>query len=159
MTELHRDLTVGEVAARSGVNLSRLLIAAEPTIRKSIAPIMMMMSGGKGGAPQIAVWEFTDRVMGAFNGLEGTESFKSMGGFDMTQGKNLGMTGANFEISVVDEDTVDAGIPDHTPFPFPVPEGGRTAPASELRDEEAVLGAAGPGEDQKPSLIRIRHQG
>jgi general secretion pathway protein K len=63
------------------------------------------MSGGKGGAPQIPVWEFTDRVMGAFNGLEGTESFKSMGGFDMTQGKNLGMTGASFELTVVDEDS------------------------------------------------------
>jgi general secretion pathway protein K len=99
-----RDALVAEYAARSGVNLSRLLIAAEPTIRKTLAPLFMMMSRG-GGAPQIPVWEFTDRVMGAFNGAEGTESFKSMGGFDMTQGKNLGMTGASFELRVVDEDS------------------------------------------------------
>ncbi|HKY35996.1 MAG TPA: type II secretion system protein GspK [Polyangiaceae bacterium] len=99
-----RDALVAEYAARSGVNLSRLLIAAEPTIRKTLSPLFLMMSRG-GGAPQIPVWEFTDRVMGAFNGAEGTESFKSMGGFDMTQGKNLGMNGAHFELTVVDEDS------------------------------------------------------
>jgi general secretion pathway protein K len=99
-----RDALVAEYAARSGVNLSRLLIAAEPTIRKTLSPLFMMMSKG-GGAPQIPVWEFTDRVMGAFNGAEGSESFKSMGGFDMSQGKNLGMTGASFELRVVDEDS------------------------------------------------------
>lgn len=100
-----RDALVAEYAARSGVNLSRLLIAAEPTIRKSVAPIMaMMMQGGK--PVQIPVWEFTDRVMGAFNDEIGAAAFKSMGGFDMNQGKNLGLgNGAGFEIKVVDEDS------------------------------------------------------
>ena len=36
-----RDQLIAEYAARSGVNLSRLLIAAEPTIRASLAPILM----------------------------------------------------------------------------------------------------------------------
>lgn len=99
-----RDALVAEYAARSGVNLSRLLIAAEPTIRKAVAPMMALMMGGK--SVQLPVWEFTDRVMGAFNDELGAQAFKSMGGFDMTQGKNLGLNnGAGFEIRVVDEDS------------------------------------------------------
>ena len=97
-----RDAVVAEYAARSAINLSRLLIAAEPSIRKTLAPMFMMMGGPP---PQIPVWEFTDRVMGAFNDAEGAEAFKSLGSFDLTQGKNLGMKGAGFEIKVVDEDS------------------------------------------------------
>ncbi|RYZ07830.1 MAG: general secretion pathway protein GspK [Myxococcales bacterium] len=97
-----RDQVVAEYAAKSAINLSRLLIAAEPTIRKTLAPLFLMM---KSAPPQIPVWEFTDRVMGAFNDAEGAEAFKSLGNFDLTQGKNLGLTGAGFEIKVVDEDS------------------------------------------------------
>lgn len=97
-----RDALTAEFAARSAVNLSRLLIAAEPTIRKTLAPLFMMM---KSAPPQIPVWEFTDRVMGAFNDAEGAQAFRSLGAFDLTKGKNLGLTGAAFEIKVVDEDS------------------------------------------------------
>lgn len=97
-----RDAVVAEYAAKSAINLSRLLIAAEPTIRKTLAPLFLMM---KSAPPQIPVWEFTDRVMGAFNDQEGAEAFKSLGSFDLTKGKNLGLTGAGFEIKVVDEDS------------------------------------------------------
>lgn len=97
-----RDAVVAEYAARSAVNLSRLLIASEPTVRKALAQIMNLVMRG---APQIPIWGYTDRIMGAFNDAERSESFKSLGGFDLTQGKNLGMTGAGFEISVVDEDS------------------------------------------------------
>jgi len=99
-----RDTVIAEYAARSAVNLSRLLIAAEPTIRKTLAPIFMLTMKG-GGAPQIPVWDFTDRVMGAFNDADGAAQFQSLGSFDLTKGKNLGLTGAGFEIKVVDEDS------------------------------------------------------
>lgn len=97
-----RDAVVAEYAARSAINLSRLLIAAEPSIRKTLAPLFLMMGGP---APQVPVWEFTDRVMGAFNDEQGAEAFKSLGSFDLTKGKNLGLKGAAFEIKVVDEDS------------------------------------------------------
>jgi general secretion pathway protein K len=97
-----RDAVVAEYAARSAVNLSRLLIAAEPTIRKTLAPLFIMM---KSAPPQIPVWEFSDRVMGAFNDAQGAEAFKALGSFDLTQGKNLGLTGAGFELDVIDEDS------------------------------------------------------
>ena len=97
-----RDAVVAEYAAKSAVNLSRLLIASEPTIRKTLAPLFLMM---KSAPPQIPVWEFTDRVMGAFNDAAGAEAFQSLGSFDLSKGKNLGLTGAGFEIKVVDEDS------------------------------------------------------
>src|SRR5258706_5906630 len=97
-----RDAVVAEYAAKSAINLSRLLIAAEPTIRKTLAPLFLMM---KSAPPQIPVWEFTDRVMGAFNDAEGAEAFQSLGSFDLTKGKNLGLKGAGFQIDVVDEDS------------------------------------------------------
>jgi general secretion pathway protein K len=97
-----RDAVVAEYAAKSAVNLSRLLIAAEPTIRKTLAPLFLMM---KSAPPQIPVWEFSDRVMGAFNDAQGAEAFKALGSFDLTQGKNLGLTGAGFELKVIDEDS------------------------------------------------------
>jgi general secretion pathway protein K len=43
--------------------------------------------------------------MGAFNDTEGAENFKSLGGFDLDKGKNLGLKGAGFEIKIVDEDS------------------------------------------------------
>lgn len=98
-----RDALIAEYAARSGVNLTRLLIAAEPTVRKSLQPILQLMMPG--GTPQIPVWEYSDRIMGAFNDAAGAEAFQSMAGFDMSQGKNLGMTGASFDLTVVDEDS------------------------------------------------------
>lgn len=97
-----RDAVVAEYAAKSAINLSRLLIAAEPSIRKTLAPMFMMMGSAP---PQIPVWEFTDRVMGAFNDAEGAAAFASLGSFDLSQGKNLGLTGASFQIKVVDEDS------------------------------------------------------
>ncbi len=97
-----RDAVVAEYAAKSAINLSRLLIAAEPTIRKTLAPLFLMMGGPP---PQVPVWEFTDRVMGAFNDAAGAEAFRSLGGFDLSRGKNLGLAGAAFEIKVVDEDS------------------------------------------------------
>jgi general secretion pathway protein K len=97
-----RDSVTAEYAAKSAINLSRLLIAAEPTIRKTLAPLFLMM---KSAPPQIPVWEFTDRVMGAFNDAEGAAAFQALGGFDLTKGKNLGLAGASFEIKVVDEDS------------------------------------------------------
>jgi general secretion pathway protein K len=97
-----RDGIKAEYAAKSGVALARLLIASEPTIRKAIAPLFMMM---RRGPPQIPVWEFTDSVMGAFNDEHGAKRFTALSGANLSEGENLGMDGAGFEIVVVDEDS------------------------------------------------------
>jgi general secretion pathway protein K len=97
-----RDAVKAEYAAKSAVNLSRLLIAAEPTIRKSLAVLFLMMQKGP---PQIPVWEFADQALGAFNDEVGNEAFASIAGINLAEGKNLGLEGAGFEIEIVDEDS------------------------------------------------------
>ena len=94
-----RDALRAEYYARSAVNLSRLLIAIEPEIRKAIP-----MLGS--AIPQIPVWEFTDLVLGSFNDQVGAESFNTMINADATTGKNLGLTGGgHYELKIIDEDS------------------------------------------------------
>src|SRR5271154_4009186 len=96
-----RDSVQAEYFARSAINLSRLLIAAEPTMREGIAPLFMLM---KRTAPQLPVWQYADRVLGAFNDKEGSQDFAGLSGLNMSQSKNLGLKGGHFEINIVDED-------------------------------------------------------
>ncbi|MCL2447950.1 MAG: type II secretion system protein GspK [Polyangiaceae bacterium] len=97
-----RDSVQAEYFARSGVNLSRLLIAAEPTMRQAISPIMALM---KRTPPQLPVWLYADRLLGIFNDKEGSQDFADLSMLDLSQGKNLGLKGGRFEISIVDEDS------------------------------------------------------
>jgi general secretion pathway protein K len=99
-----RDALRAEYAARSAVNLGRLLVAAEPTIRQAIGPLLGMMMGG-GGTPQIPIWEFSDRILGAFNDAEGNAAFGAIAGVDITTGRNLGMKGVRFDLIIVDEES------------------------------------------------------
>ena len=112
-----RDALKAEYSARSAVNLGRLLIASEPTIRTAIGPLLGMALGG-GGVPQIPVWEFSDRILGAFNDREGAMAFQSLAGVDPSTGKNLGIAGSSFNVVIVDEtarstSTWRRGRPDH----------------------------------------------
>jgi general secretion pathway protein K len=96
-----RDALVAEYAAKSAVNLSRLLIAAEPTIRRSLTLVFALV----GGPRQIPVWTFADQILGAFNDSDAAEGFASLAGVDPKLGKNLGFKGAGFELAIVDEDS------------------------------------------------------
>ncbi len=97
-----RDQLAAEYAAKSAINLSRLLIAAEPTIRNSL-PILAMAFGGT--VPQLPVWNYAEQALGAFNDAQGKESFATLSGLDMNQGEHLGLEGAGFEVTIVDEDS------------------------------------------------------
>ncbi|HYP78208.1 MAG TPA: type II secretion system protein GspK [Polyangiaceae bacterium] len=96
-----RDALVAEYAAKSAVNLSRLLIAAEPTIRRSLTLVFALV----GGPRQIPVWAYADRILGAFNDSDGATSFASLAGVDPKLGKNLGLKGAGFRLDIIDEDS------------------------------------------------------
>jgi general secretion pathway protein K len=97
-----RDAVQAEYFARSAVNLSRLLVAAEPTMRSAIAPLFMFM---KRSPPQLPVWEYADRILGAFNDKDGSDDFASFASLDLSQGKNLGLKGGHFEVQIIDEDS------------------------------------------------------
>jgi general secretion pathway protein K len=96
-----RDGIQAEYMARSALNLSRLLVASEPSMRKAISPLFMMM---KRNPPQLPLWEFSDRLLGAFNDQESSGDFSRTIGVDIAQGKNLGMPNGRWELSIVDED-------------------------------------------------------
>jgi general secretion pathway protein K len=96
-----RDALVAEYAAKSAVNLSRLLIAAEPTIRRSLTLVFALV----GGPRQIPVWAYADRILGAFNDLDGAQGFASLAGVDPKLGKNLGFKGGGFRLQIIDEDS------------------------------------------------------
>jgi len=99
-----RDALKAEYYARSAVNLSRLLIATEPEIRKTVGPMIMLLGGGQ-KPPQIPVWEFTDLVLGPFNDAAGSQSFLATIGADPLSAKNIGIQGGGrFEVNIVDED-------------------------------------------------------
>ena len=101
MTGAARDALVAEYAAKSAVNLSRLLIAAEPTIRRSLTLVFALV----GGPRQIPAWAYADRILGAFNDQDGADSFAALAGVDPKLGKNLGFKGGGFELTIVDEDS------------------------------------------------------
>jgi general secretion pathway protein K len=97
-----RDALKAEYLAKSGVNLGRLLIASEPIIRQGLSFFSLAL----GQKPaQVPVWEFSDRILGAFNDKEGTADFAILTGTDLTKGKNLGIDGGRFDVDIVDEDS------------------------------------------------------
>ncbi len=98
-----RDALRAEYAARSAINLSRLLIAAEPTIRKSLAFMGPLM--GASTMPQLPVWQLADELLGAFNDEARQESFSQLTAVDLAEGKGLAMEGVSFDVQIVDEDS------------------------------------------------------
>ncbi len=96
-----RDGVQAEYFARSAVNLERLLIASEPTMRQAITPLFALM---RQRPPQLPVWEYSDRILGAFNDSDGSKDFSSLSGLDLSLSKNLGLKAGRFEVTVVDED-------------------------------------------------------
>jgi general secretion pathway protein K len=96
-----RDSVQAEYFARSALNLERLLIASEPLMRQAITPLFALM---KATPPQLPVWDYSDRILGAFNDADSVKDFAGFSGLDTTRGKNLGLQGGHFEVTVVDED-------------------------------------------------------
>jgi general secretion pathway protein K len=100
-----RDRLKAEYNARSAVNLARMLISTEPTIRAAVSPMYALINRGA-RMPQIPVWAFSDQLLGVFNDSAGNESFKSFANIDTSTGENLGLGGdGRFEIVIVDEDS------------------------------------------------------
>ena len=71
-------------------------------MRAAIAPLFMLM---KQTPPQLPVWGYADRILGAFNDKEASADFAGLGGFDLSLGKNLGLKGGSFEVVIIDEDS------------------------------------------------------
>ena len=100
-----RDRLKAEYNARSAVNLARMLIATEPTVRAAVSPLYALINKGA-RMPQIPMWAFSDQLLGIFNDSSGNDSFQSFASVDTSTGENLGLGGdGRFEIVIVDEDS------------------------------------------------------
>ncbi len=97
-----RDQVKAEYAAKSAVSLTRLLFAAEPTVRKALSIMFLAMNMKP---PQIPIWEYSDIILGPFGDTQGNETFESVSGLQISDGRNLGMDGSGFEVVVIDEDS------------------------------------------------------
>jgi general secretion pathway protein K len=104
-----RDQLIAEYQAKSAVNLARVVLHAEPTIRRAItpilAPIMALMGRGLSAPPQIPIWEQADLIIGPFRGQDGGSALGQLANVDFADGKNLGgLTGLD-SVRVIDEDS------------------------------------------------------
>jgi len=100
-----RDRLKAEYYAKSAVNLSRMLLASEKMIRTDPAVVLitqLMCPKLK----QIPVWEFSDLILGAFNGGDKVTAFGTNVGVDLSSAKNIGIPGKDyFSVKIIDEDS------------------------------------------------------
>ncbi|MDP3276271.1 MAG: type II secretion system protein GspK [Deltaproteobacteria bacterium] len=101
-----RDQLIAHYEAKSGINLARLLLFSEPTIRRAVmatlGPLMAMFGGPPG---QIPVWEQVDTLFAAFRRSEGNSALSETFGVNAATAKNLGGLRGAEPILIVDEDS------------------------------------------------------
>ncbi|MCA9602395.1 MAG: general secretion pathway protein GspK [Myxococcales bacterium] len=94
-----RDNLRAEYMAKSGMNLTRLLVANEPTIRKVVAPLYQMALGRP--PPELPVWEFADTLLQPFCQYESIQDLDV--GVDFQSAQGLGKSPGTCEIRSVAE--------------------------------------------------------
>jgi len=92
-----RDRLRAEYMARSGVNLTRMLIANEPAIRTAVQPVYQQMLGGR-RLPQLPIWSFANEVLEPFCNYEAAQANRDQSGIDFSAAAGLGDTGGTCQI-------------------------------------------------------------
>jgi general secretion pathway protein K len=80
-----RDALQAEYMAKSATNLTRLLIAKEPDIRRFVDPLYRAATGQP--APQLPVWNFANEILAPFCTPEDQIDFGDTVGFDDLPGE------------------------------------------------------------------------
>lgn len=89
-----RDQLRAEYMARSGVNLTRLLVAREPDIRRVAAPLYQALMGRP--PPMLPVWNIANDLLKPFCDYDGSRNLSI--GIDFGSSEGLGDTKASCEI-------------------------------------------------------------
>jgi general secretion pathway protein K len=92
-----RDQLRAEYLAKSGVNLTRMLIAQERPLRMMVDMIFKMIAPGR-PTPQIPVWQYADSILRPFADFNNSKEDAAGAGFDLDLSEGLGKTGGTFEI-------------------------------------------------------------
>lgn len=96
-----RDRLRAEYLAKSGLNLTRLLIANEPAIRQVVSPIYQLAV--QRPPPQLNVWDFADMLLAPFASSEATEGLGAETGIDFSLMEGLTETHGTFDVITVPE--------------------------------------------------------
>ena len=99
-----RDRLQAEYLARSGLNLTRLLIAKEPDIRRVIAPMYSIMLGH--GPPQLNVWNFADALLMPFANPKSAEGAAASTGIAFSEIQGIKDTGGTFDVISLPENSM-----------------------------------------------------
>jgi general secretion pathway protein K len=103
-TVSERDRLKAEYLAKSGLNLTRLLIEREPDIRKAISPIYGILLGKQ--PPQVNVWDFATEILAPFSDPAVAEDYTSSTGIDFGLMEGLTDMGGTFEIVAIPENSM-----------------------------------------------------
>ncbi len=117
LTDLHETTTTGyvvatterdalraEYMAKSGVNLTRLLISKEPEIRRIFAPLYSQLVQGQ-TLPQLPVWNFADVMLQPFCDYEASREESTGQEIDFRNAQGLGETPGTCEITAFAENS------------------------------------------------------
>ncbi|AKF03921.1 general secretion pathway protein GspK [Sandaracinus amylolyticus] len=98
-----RDQLRAEYMAKSGLNLTRLLVSQEPAIRATVAPIYQLLTGR--APPMIPVWSYANGILRPFCDYEGMQESGIINtvGVDFATSEGLGDTGGTCEIIALAE--------------------------------------------------------
>ena len=96
-----RDQLRAEYLAKSGVNLTRMLIGQEKNIRPLVDGLYQMMF--KRRAPQLPVWQYADMLLKPFANFDDSKEDVASAGFSLDLSEGLGETGGTFEIMATSE--------------------------------------------------------
>jgi general secretion pathway protein K len=99
-----RDQLRAEYIARSGLNLTRLLIAQEPAIRTVVAPLYQMLTSRP--PPMLPVWQYADGILRPFCNYEAAEEMTNTVGVDFRTAEGLGDIGGTCEIVSLAENSM-----------------------------------------------------
>jgi general secretion pathway protein K len=91
-----RDRLQAEYLARGSINLTRLLIAAEPQIRQGVAAQYTAMLGRP--PPQLPVWSYANEILQPFCNYEGSQGLADDTGIDFTAAEGLGSMGGTCQL-------------------------------------------------------------
>lgn len=95
-----RDRLQAEYIARSGLNLTRLLIAQEPVIRGQLSPMIKLVMNGR-SPPQINVWDYANDILAPFMDVEVAKEIGS--GLDFAQMEGIRSTGGTLDVIATPE--------------------------------------------------------
>jgi general secretion pathway protein K len=92
-----RDMLRAEYLAKSGVNLTRMLIGQEKNLRAILAaPYQLML---KRPPPQLPVWRFADALLKPFANFDAAKGDIASAGVDLDATEGLGKTHGSFRVA------------------------------------------------------------